>query len=319
VISMPERIFKPKLRKSAAIQTVRGRKDYRLKSFSVKNNLSRFYSQLFAFYFGGNPNGNQTARDYRTGPRREDVSHLCPDVVFRDENNEVFTEIKALGGRSPGPLCSLTQLERACLYELAEAQTQPPTPHYRYAICQYGSFSRGRNLHHCSSTQFVKTLAEETRGFCVFPLNFALYLCTKSPIRAQDQSRNKMSNHSRLYWCPPRGLLTNLRKTTDPIGFLISTPCSGGYQHIELEDCFLDRMHVEHIEIPLVTVDYRGKQTKIAPEKLTRFSLSEEDHLKWLEHFSQNHEEILRGLCLEDLWEKRKAWRGDLEERALPF
>ena len=284
-----------------------------------RKNISRFFESIYTLMYGGKimKEGKEDTKFILEGIQRS----FSPDIVLEDEKKIETTEIKAYSIRTSAPHCSFKQISNYFFSLLEGFDNNGKIPNFNYAFFRYGNNKHTGGLDRLGNKDLVKRLSEEDKSLLIIPPNLLSFLFSFSRIEEKDRTSTHPQRDSYLYLRPRASALKKLYHNGKGIDNLIEDfeerreGVIDFSTYGELEDFCVDKLLVEHSKSPEIRAKYYGKTRIIEPFNITKYSLSEQDHLEWLDHFSKNHERILGDLGLRDIISEKEEEEKILEEK----
>jgi hypothetical protein len=302
-------IFKPELVRQRRINSDESARE---SSVIGKHNISNYFTQLYGFLYEGK---------VRDGKRQEidivlndGVRNFHPDLICFNKNGKTFVEIKAASVKNGEFYCPVRQLENYCYSLIKGVKDKKGIVGVDYAFFKYGDSHRLKHLTTKGNAHLVDVLTEHNKYVTVLPLNLVLFLVPLARYQEMDQTTSSFHWDSQNYIKIPGGLI---RKMHNDKKFLEELKeqfkSSGVLGRDNVGDFFLDDLKFERKRCEGLPVEYYNIKF-MDPFFISKYYFPNGKYQKWLGYFYQNHERILTGLGLDDLFVRKKK-----ELAVIPF
>ncbi|MBS3073150.1 hypothetical protein J4477_04925 [Candidatus Pacearchaeota archaeon] len=277
----------------------------KLKKKRCKDNIGRYYVELFASLYNGsvNPLFKSDLESYSFGNRK-----FRPDITERVSEGILDKEVKSFDKRSSKSFVSPKQLENYCHNLLQHLDQGLEMSHIEYGFFRYGGMStRKVNFSTLSEQELKKHLSqsqrEMTKDLLILPLNLLLFILSTRRYAYNTKTFNQSSSRGGLveakYWLLEGSDIRRLHQGPVSFAHFLKDSFNGKSR----EMFALDNIEIEQKSSPERL--YCGKY-KLAPFKITYYFLNPEGLKIWNSNFVLNHKSILEEIGIDDLHHKEE-------------
>ncbi|MCU0642331.1 MAG: hypothetical protein MUF61_02000 [archaeon] len=290
----------------------RSSKEAAKKGIVAKKNISQFYSGVYAALFGG-----KVGRVYKG-----DVEKLAsgrainfhPDIINDLTSGRIYTEVKCTSAKALQYLCSVDQAANYCFKLLQRIEKGDESPGVNYAFFRYGKHDEygWKKMH---NEELERRLCD-VNSLVIAPLNMALFLFLTCPRIIKYQESSDSNVNQQEYFKLRGGLFSSLARSKKTLQEVLDSNahCFGVLNNLTPDDFFVGDLQMRRFNSSPVVVN---NKLEIEPFKVSQYYLPNGKAREWLEHFMENHGEILRALDVRDLFAEELEHRKVLLE--LPF
>jgi hypothetical protein len=292
---MDSRVLKPSFMRPVKVEDEESAKKRKVVG---NKNIARFFVETFAFVYGG-----RIIRDpWGDGSSFTQAAYnFSPDVVWRENDLDIFTEVKATSTATSQIQCSSKQMANNFYKTLEDLSRGNIKSRIEYAFFKYGGKEKSRRgVNFLSPSNIVDSLAAAEKSLVVVPLNLFFYLSSFAYMSERDQTSSQFHVDRVTYFNIRGGTLTKLLDRSDFRDL-------NGVHYIPevLEEFCLDDLEFEKTMTPEINLKYRGNYS-MGPFPILRWSIPNEKYGRFADYLMNHHTEIALSLGLRDLFEEAK-------------
>jgi len=250
--------------------------------------ISHFYEEIYARMMGGK---NHSGSKFDPEKVLNNTSRFSPDIVFKNEEYTLLTEVKATSTKSDRFPCSQNQFLNYLNY-LNNKDTSD-LYYLNYAFFKYLKNGENRS----KQKALITGLTKQTKDLLILPLNLTLLLLMDSNFVKQNHTTSHGGGYVN-YWMVLGGDVGHLTNHAPEkaVNYLIDK-LNPQKKEIAEKYLLLERVFKKESQAEELRISLRGMTLKLNPFTVTEYTIGKNNKLrkKWYSEFKKNY-----GIILEE-------------------